>query len=63
MRRMELRARFLRIYADLPLNLRREIILVLETMPLTWNAAYVEVLNKNAKSGIILRKLAELGII
>ena len=36
---MEARERFLNIYANLPLKLRNEIVLVLEGEPLTWNAA------------------------
>ncbi len=60
---MELREKFLKIYADIPLNLRKEIILVLEKEPLTWNVAYVEVTNHTSKSEQILKKLKELKII
>lgn len=60
---MELREKFLKIYADIPLNLRKEIILVLDKEPLTWNVAYVEVINKASKSEQILKKLKELKII
>ncbi|MBL7147833.1 MAG: hypothetical protein ISS82_03340 [Nanoarchaeota archaeon] len=59
----KLRERFLKIYADLPLSLRKEIILVLEKEPLTWNAVYVEVYNKTKKYELILKKLGELKII
>lgn len=43
--------RFLKVYANIPLNVREEIILVLDGKPITWNVAYVEVKNntKNAK--------------
>ena len=38
--------RFLKIYANLPINLRNEIIYVLpDNRPLTWNAAFIEVDN------------------
>lgn len=60
---MELRERFLKTYSDLPLSLRKEIILVINKEPITWNAAYVEVFNNTAKSKEILEKLKELGII
>lgn len=60
---MQLREIFLKIYADIPLNLRKEIILILDKEPLTWNVAYVEVINNTAKSGQILKKLRELKII
>lgn len=58
-----LRERFLEIYANIPLNLRREIILVLEKEPITWNVVYVEVFNNTEKSMKILQKLRELKII
>lgn len=58
-----LREKFLKIYADIPLSLRREIILVLEDGPISWNVAFVEVSNKTNKSEIILKKLNELKII
>jgi len=58
-----LRERFLKIYADIPLSLRKEIILVLENEPISWNVAFVEVTNKTHKSTIILKKLNKLRII
>lgn len=60
---MDTRERFLKIYANIPLNLRKEIILVLENEPVTWNVAYVEVFNKTEKSKNILKKLDELSLI
>lgn len=59
-----LKERFLKIYANLPINLRDEIILVLFNKgPITWNIAYLEV-KQNTKLGEkILKKLDELGII
>lgn len=66
-----LRERFLRAYANLPLNTRREIILILEEeerdvvmkQPITWEVAYLEVKNNTPKSEKILKKLEELKII
>lgn len=58
-----LREKFLKIYADIPLNLRKEIILVLENEPISWNVAFVEVSNKTDKAKTILKKLKELEII
>jgi len=56
--------KFLKIYANLPINLRNEIILVLDKKgPITWNAAYIEI-NNNTKLGeIIFKKLVQLKII
>jgi len=56
--------KFLKIYADLPLGLRDEIILVLpEHGPITWNVAFLEVEQDTALSAEILKKLNELEII
>lgn len=65
------RERFLRAYANLPLNSRREIILVLEEregenvikQPITWEVAYLEVRNNTPRSEKILEKLEELKLI
>jgi len=55
---------FFDIYANMPLNLRREIILVLEEKgPISWDVAYIEI-NNNTKLGkLILKKLEEMGVI
>ncbi len=58
------REKFLKIYANLPLGVRQEIILVLGSVgPITWNVAFIEV-NANTKiSKIILEKLQRLEFI
>ena len=59
-----LKERFLKIYANLPINLREEIILVLpEKGPITWNIAYLEVKHDTELGEEILKKLVELNII
>lgn len=59
-----LRERFLKIYANLPINLREEIISVLPKIgSITWNIAYIEVKQQTKLSEEILKKLNELGII
>jgi len=60
---MTSRERFLRVYANLPLGLRGEIILVLDGEPVTWNVAYVEVYNNTEESIKILEKLEGMRII
>ena len=56
--------KFFRVYANLPINLREEIILVLPAKgPITWNIAYLEVKSDTKLSKEILEKLAELDII
>jgi len=51
------------IYANLPIGARREIIAVIDEMPISWNAAFFEI-NKNTELGEkILNKLSSLGIL
>jgi hypothetical protein len=61
------REKFLRSFANLPLNTRREIILVLQEnglkQPITWDVAYFEVKNNTERSKKILEKLEELNLI
>ena len=39
----DLKSKFIKIYANLPLNLRNEIVIVIDNEPLTWNACFIEV--------------------
>jgi len=58
-----LRENFLKVYANLPLNVRDEIILVFEGKPLTWNVAYLEVKANTDNGTKILKELKELKLI
>lgn len=56
--------RFLRIYANLPLNVRDEIVCVLpEKGTISWNVAYLEIKNDTAFAVEILKKLEELKLL
>jgi hypothetical protein len=56
--------RFMKLYADIPLGLRRDIVAVLdEDGPVTWNTAYVEIENDTDKGRAILTKLEQMEII
>lgn len=58
------REQFLKMYANLPIKLREEVILVLDKKgPITWNVAYFEVENKTKLGDIILKKLKRMEII
>lgn len=58
------KTRFLEAYANLPLGLRREIILVLDTHgPITWEVAYIEIENNTPLTSQILERLDALKII
>lgn len=54
---------FLRIYSNLPLGVRKEIVVVIDNEPVTWDVAYIEVENDTEMSKRILSKLKELQII
>ena len=55
-----LRENFLKVYANLPLNVRDEIILVFEGKPLTWNVAYLEVKANTDNGTKFFKELKEL---
>ncbi len=56
--------RFIKIYANLPMKLRSDIVLVLDGKePITWNVAYIEINNETELGKKIFKKLAELKII
>lgn len=56
--------RFLKVYANLPINLRDDIILVLDDKgPITWNVAYIEINNDTKLGEKIFKKLVQLKII
>lgn len=58
------RENFYKVYANLPLGLRKEIILVLEDRgPISWEVAYIEIENKTRLGKVILKKLEELNIL
>lgn len=60
---MERRERFLKVYANLPLNLREEVVLVIDEKPISWNVAYLEVAGETKLGEEILEKLEALKII
>lgn len=58
------KADFIRVYANLPIGLRSDIIIVTENEgPITWNAAYVEVENDTDLGKEILARLSDMEII
>jgi len=60
----DMKEKFLKIYDNLPLGVRDDIILVLpDSGPITWNAAYLEINNNTETGKVILEKLSSLQII
>ena len=59
----ELKTAFFKVYSNVPLGVREEVVIVIDDKALSWNAAYYEVLANSAVSERILRELRELAII
>lgn len=60
---MDRNSQFLKVYANLPLSQRSEIIAVLDDEELTWNVARIEIANNTKKGKEILDKLVKMGIL
>jgi len=57
------REKFFKVYANLPLNLREEVILVVGDEPVTWKIAYLEISDDTPLGRQILEKLEALELI
>ena len=60
---MEGKDKFIKVYSNLPIDIRKEIILLIEEKPISWDVAYIEIEKETALGKEILRKLLELGFI
>lgn len=60
---MDLQTKFLKIYANLPLNERDRVIVIIDNQPLTWNSAWLEIDNNTEKGKQILEKLTQMKIL
>ncbi len=60
---MDSRTKFLKIYANIPVALRSEIVLVIDGEPVTWNVIWLEVEENTPISKKMLKKLELLKII
>jgi hypothetical protein len=59
-----LRENFLKLYANIPLSLRDDIVLVLKDKgSISWNVAYLEVKQNTEFAEIILKELRQLELI
>lgn len=59
----EIRDKFFKVYANIPLGLRDDIIVVIDDKPLTWNVVYLEVKENTDLSKNILEELKNLNLI
>ncbi|OGY25470.1 MAG: hypothetical protein A2Z11_03515 [Candidatus Woykebacteria bacterium RBG_16_43_9] len=55
--------KFYKVYNSLPLNLRNEVVIVVDDEPITWKVARLEVDNDTKLGNIIIQKLENLNII
>ena len=65
MEKRELKTRFFKVYSNLPVNIRKEVVLDLgePTGPITWEIAYREVNGNTELGDKIVNKLVELNFI
>ncbi len=60
---MDKRTDFLKVYANLPLSARSEVVVVVKNEPLTWNSAHLEVEQNTPVGKEILEILTKLEIL
>ena len=60
---MSSKERFYKVYANLPLGLREEIILVIDDQPMSWKVAKMEIDKETKMAEKILGKLEALKLI
>lgn len=59
----ELRARFLKAYANLPEPEMEQVVIIIDDKPISWNKANKEVSDKTPLGDKILEKMKLLGIL
>ena len=57
------KAKFLKLFASVPLPLRNEIVAVVDNQPVSWSAAYGEIQQNADKAQIILTHLKQIGLL
>ena len=55
--------RFLKVYANLPEDVRKEIIVIMDDKPYSWNAAYIEINSDTDLGKKMVSKLTEMELI
>ena len=54
---------FMKVYSNLPEDVRKEVVIEVKNKPYSWNAAYVEIENNTELGKEILKKLEALELI
>ena len=58
-----LKAKFLKLFASVPLPLRNEIIALADNQAISWTAAYGEIRQDTDKAKVILTHLKQIGLL
>ena len=56
-------SRFLNVYANLPERVRREVVVVMDDKPYSWNVVYLEIENDTELGRAMYNKLIKMEII
>ncbi len=59
----ELNAKFVRVYANLPVPERSQVVAVIDDKPYSWDVAYAEISNETVLGNKILKKMKLVGIL
>lgn len=59
----QLKAKFLKLFANVPLQLRQEIIVLVDDESLSWSVAAVEIKKDTQKALTVLEHLKKIGLI
>lgn len=59
----EMRARFIKLFASVPLQLRDEIIAVVDGKPVSWSNAYNQIKNKSKDGDLIIKQLVDMKVL
>ena len=54
---------FIKVYANLPEDVRNEIIAVIDKKPYSWNSAYLEINNDTILGKKVLEKMKKMGLL
>ncbi|MBT5022850.1 hypothetical protein HOK51_03980 [Candidatus Woesearchaeota archaeon] len=57
------KSKFIKIYSDLPDSVRKEIIVVIDEKPYSWNSAYLEVHKETELGKKIIQKMESMGLL
>lgn len=60
---LEGKDRFLKVYSNLSIDIRKEVIILIDKQPISWNIAYEEIEKETDLGKKILKKLIQLNFI